>query len=104
MPPAIASAKMLYYKCTALESAEIPSSVTTAIYCFDSCTALEKVYIYTEEFTTTTAMFANCTGTKVYVPSGSTTYKTLSGLYGSSAIIELLYLGGDGASVVSCWA
>lgn len=103
MPPVIPNAKMLYYKCAALESAALPAAVTAADYCCDGCTALKEMHIYAEGITSANAMFANCTGTKVYAPKGSATYDTLNSLYGSSASIELLYLGGDSIPVVSCW-
>ena len=103
MPTTATTLKMGFYKCSALEKAVVPAGVTDMFYCFDGCSALKEVTIYAEGVTNGSAAFQNCSGTKVYIPAGSTTYTTLSGIYGSSANIELLYLGGGSKPVVSCW-
>ena len=103
MPPNLTNLNSAFYNCSALETAEVPSGVTNGFYSFKGCTALKTAKVYAEGITTAAAMFDECNGTKVYVPEGSTTYTTLSGIYGSSASIELLYLGGGSMPVVSCW-
>lgn len=102
VPPGL-EAKMLYYKCAALETAEIPAGATTMFYCFDGCTALKEVKVYAEGVTDANTAFGGCSGVKVYVPEGSTTYETINAKYGSSATIEILYLDGDAVPVVSAW-
>lgn len=103
LPPAITSAKMLFFNCSAIEKAEIPSAVTNMFYCFSGCTSLKEVKVYAEGVTDANTAFGSCSGVKVYVPEGSTTYETINAKYGSSATIEILYLGGDTVPVVSAW-
>ena len=103
VPSGFTSANMLYYKCTSIENAEVPSTVIDARYCFSGCTALKTVKIYAEGITNANQMFQNCSGVTCYVPEGSTTYDTIVGVYGSSATVSLAYLGGSILPCVSCW-
>lgn len=103
MPPNLTNLNSAFYNCSALETAEVPSGVTTMFYSFSGNSNLKKVMVYAEGVTNADSAFKECSGTKVYVPAGSTTYTTLNGIYGSSASIELLYLGGGSKLVVSCW-
>ena len=103
VPSGFAVANSLYYQCTALETAEIPATVTNASYCFGHCTALKSVKVYADGITNANQMFQNCSGVTCYVPEGSTTYDTIFGVYGSSASVSLAYLGCSTLPCVSCW-
>ena len=103
MPATLTTLRMGFYKCAALEKAVVPAGVTDMFYCFDGCTALKEVKVYAEGVTNASSAFQGCSGVKVYVNEGSTTYTTISGQYGSSASVEILYFGGSAVPVISAW-